>query len=151
MTKQQKNGINLKIGSAYRSYEYQTNLFNSNANRYGAEITNQTIARPGHSEHQLGLAVDIVAKSGACYIETCFENLKEGEWLENNAHNFGFILRYPKNKESITGYSYEPWHFRYVGTELSKALYESNLTLDEAQSYLQQALTTLKNNNAKLN
>lgn len=146
-----KEGISLKIGSAYRSYDYQTNLFNSNAAKYGAEITNQTIALPGHSEHQLGLALDIVSNNGGCYIETCFENLNEGIWLANNASRFGFILRYPKTKESITGYSYEPWHFRYVGIDLAKALSESGLTFDEAYGYLKDALTILKNNNAKLN
>lgn len=146
----ENSGIFLKIGSGYRSYEYQKNLFNTNAALYGADIANQTIAMPGHSEHQLGLAIDIVSTSGNCYIEECFQNLKEGVWLATNAHNYGFILRYPKGKESITGYSYEPWHFRYLGKDLATALYNSGLTFDESQIYIKKALSRLKLNQTKL-
>lgn len=146
----QEEGVNLKIGSAYRSYDYQTSLFNSNAQKYGVAITNQTIALPGQSEHQLGLAVDLVSNDNSCYIETCFESQKEGLWLASNSYKYGFVLRYPKDKETVTGYSYEPWHFRFVGIDLSSALFESKLTFDEVQPYLSEALFKLKENGSKL-
>ena len=82
-------------------------------------------AREGHSEHQTGLAVDINSVSES------FAKTKEGKWLANNSYKFGYILRYPKGKEDITGYSYEPWHFRYVGVKVATAVYESGLTFDE--------------------
>jgi LAS superfamily LD-carboxypeptidase LdcB len=82
-------------------------------------------ARPGHSEHQTGMAVDIND------LEQTFENTVEGRWLSLNAWKFGFILRYPKGRESITGYDYEPWHFRYLGSDLAEAVYCSGLTYDE--------------------
>lgn len=146
----EKDGVFLKIVSAYRSYAYQTNLFNSLANSVGVEEANKSTALPGHSEHQLGLAVDLDSVAGSCTIGACFADTKEGSWLADNSYKFGFTLRYPKNKENITGYDYEPWHFRFLGVDLSTALHESKLTLDEAQPYITKALITLKTNQVKL-
>jgi len=145
----EQEGVYLKIASAYRSYSYQTSLFNNLANSVGVEEANKSTALPGHSEHQLGLAVDLDSVSGSCTIGSCFADTNEGSWLSKNSYKYGFILRYPKNKEAITGYEYEPWHFRFLGIDLATALYESKLTLDEAQSYINKALSNLKSNKVK--
>lgn len=141
-------GYQLLIGSGYRSANLQAIYFNSLARAVGEEAANQSIARPGQSEHQTGLAVDITTVSRICYLEKCFEDTSDGMWLAENAHKYGFIMRYPEGKEPITGYIYEPWHFRYVGVDLATALYESGLTMDEAWPYLEEALATLKDNGA---
>lgn len=141
-------GYQLLIGSGYRSANLQSIYFYSLARSIGEQAANQSIARPGQSEHQTGLAVDITTVSRQCYLEICFEDTSDGQWLANNAHKYGFILRYKKGKESITGYMYEPWHFRYVGIDLATALFESDLTLEEAWPYLEEALATLKENGA---
>ncbi len=138
----------LLIGSGYRSASLQEFYFNSSVSAYGEYEANQSVARPGQSEHQLGLAVDISTVSRECYLEACFGDTTDGKWLENNAYKYGFILRYAEDKVDITGYQYEPWHFRYVGIELATALHESGLTLDEAWPYLQTALSTLRSNGA---
>ena len=85
-------------------------------------------ARPGHSEHQTGLAIDLAAFNSNL---NNFEETKEYEWVKDNAHLYGFILRYPKGKEHITGYMFEPWHYRYVGTKVAKEIYEMDITFDE--------------------
>ncbi len=120
-----KEGLNLFIVSGYRSYEYQKNLYNRYVARDGKAEADTYSARPGHSEHQTGLAFDI------CSLETSFENTAEGKWLAANAHKYGFILRYPKGKQQITGYIYEPWHFRYIGVDKATAVYQSGLCLEE--------------------
>ncbi len=144
----QADGHSLMIGSAYRSADLQALYFNNYAQVSGRELANQYSAQPGQSEHQLGLAVDISTLSQQCYLSECFTSTPDGEWLANNAHKYGFILRYQKGKEAITGYNFEPWHYRYVGVELATALYQSGLTLEEAWPYLEQALTTLRKNGA---
>lgn len=106
-----------------------------------------SVAQPGQSEHQTGLAVDIVPSSRDCYIQECFKDMPEGIWLAENAQKFGFILRYPSGKEGLTGYGFEPWHFRFVGIDLATALYESGLTLEESWPYLQSARQSLIDNN----
>jgi D-alanyl-D-alanine carboxypeptidase len=141
-------GHNLMIGSGYRSAAMQKVYFDSLASSVGETTANQSIAVPGESEHQTGLAVDISTLSKACYLDQCFATTSDGLWLADNSYNFGFTLRYPKGSESITGYKYEPWHFRYVGIDLATALHESNLTLDQAWPYLQTADTTLRQNGA---
>ncbi len=141
-------GYQLSIGSAYRSAALQKTYFDSAASSVGVEAANQAIAFPGQSEHQTGLAVDITTASKNCYLDTCFAETNDGQWLAANAYKYGFILRYPKVKESITGYQYEPWHFRYVGIDLATALHDSGLTLDEAWSYLEAADNTLRQNGA---
>jgi zinc D-Ala-D-Ala carboxypeptidase len=137
-------GVTLTIGSAYRAYDYQKNLYDSSIANIGLPLTSIVIAEPGHSEYQTGLAVDVSSTPSECFIELCFAETSSGLWLSQNAHNFGFALRYPKGKESITGYMYEPWHYRYVGRELATAIFESELTLEEAYPYLETALSTLK-------
>ena len=120
-----KEGLNLFIVSGYRSYEYQKNLYNRYVARDGKAQADTYSARPGHSEHQTGLAFDI------CSLETSFENTAEGKWLAANSYKYGFILRYPKGKQPITGYIYEPWHFRYIGVDKATAVYQSGLCLEE--------------------
>lgn len=123
--------INLSITSGYRSYSYQKRLFNNYAARDGEEAASRYSARPGQSEHQTGLALDIAAKNGVCTLNTCFKDTDEGKWLKENAWKYGFILRYPEGKEEITGYMFEPWHFRYVGKKEAQKIYESGLTVEE--------------------
>lgn len=125
------NGIELYAVSGYRSYSRQKTLFDAETNRVGEEKAMQAVAIPGSSEHQSGLAMDISSKSVKNYLVEDFEDTVEGKWLAENAHRFGFILRYPKGKESITNYMYEPWHFRYVGEKAAKVIYENNWTLEE--------------------
>ena len=107
-------------------------------------MASQFSSRPGHSEHQSGLAADFIGAGGKCWVEECFERTAAGHWLAQHAHEYGFILHYPKGKESVTGFQYEPWHFRYVGKELAGALQQSGLTLEEAQPYIEQALSSEK-------
>ncbi|MBE5930340.1 MAG: D-alanyl-D-alanine carboxypeptidase family protein [Lachnospiraceae bacterium] len=124
-------GLTLYGVSAYRSYARQYTIYATNLATRGVAHTNRYSAAPGRSEHQTGLAIDISCASEGFGLETTFADTPEGIWVAKNAHRFGFILRYPKDKEHITGYNYEPWHIRYVGTELAGYLYETGLTLDE--------------------
>lgn len=119
------DGISLWICSGFRSYEYQKTLYNSYVATYGKDATDTFSARPGHSEHQTGMAMDIIEASSA------FEGTPAAVWLAENCYKYGFIIRYPKGKESITGYKYEPWHIRYLGRETAEAVYKSGLTLEE--------------------
>ena len=137
-------GVTLRVGSGYRSYTTQASLFASYARRHGEAEASRFSSRPGHSEHQSGLAVDFAGADQTCWVDDCFEGTAAGKWLAAHAHEYGFILRYPKGKEPITGYQYEPWHFRYVGRELAGALHQSGLTMEEAWSYIEKAMTQLK-------
>ncbi|MCI8446453.1 MAG: M15 family metallopeptidase [Bacilli bacterium] len=121
-------GYKIVATSAYRDYDYQKKLFEEYTNEKGEAYALECSAKPGHSEHQTGLAVD-VAGSNDDYDE--FESSIEFPWLKENAHLYGFILRYPKGKEHITGFKYEPWHYRYVGMEVATIIYNENLTLEE--------------------
>jgi len=121
-----KDNITILAGSGYRSYSYQKTLYNNYVARDGFAEAETYSARPGYSEHQTGLAIDITNKS-----DFISKNDKEYKWLMNNSYKFGFILRYPENKDKITGYMYEEWHYRYVGIDVAKEVYESNLTYDE--------------------
>ncbi|MDV4151743.1 M15 family metallopeptidase [Clostridium sp. AL.422] len=125
-----RDGLNLLAVSGYRTYEYQENVYINEVYTNGREYADKYVAKPGYSEHQTGLSVDILAADYTNMDEN-FENTKECEWLHENMSKYGFILRYPKNKESITGYNYEPWHIRYVGTEHSLKIEEEGLTLEE--------------------
>ena len=128
MVNEAKNdGINLRSVSAYRSYSTQKYLYNSYAKRDGKAKADTYSARAGHSEHQTGLAVDINTASSSSH----FENTKEYKWLQDNSYKFGFVMRYPNGKQNITGYKYEPWHYRYFGVDVATALKESNLTYEE--------------------
>lgn len=124
-------GLSLRAVSGYRSYDRQYDLFTSNVKRSGLERTLRTSAMPGCSEHQMGLAMDVSTKSVSYLLNTKFANTPEGKWLADNSYKYGYIIRYPEGKEDITGYSYEPWHIRYVGIQLAKELYDEDLTLEE--------------------
>ena len=119
--------ISLYSGSAYRSYEYQNTIYNDYIKKDGLTAAETYSARPGYSEHQLGLAVDIMNGNWS-YVSK--DNI-EYSWLIANSYKYGFILRYPENKEYITGYMFEPWHYRYLGKELATKVYNSGLTYDE--------------------
>ena len=128
-------GLNLIGVSGYRSYDRQKMIYEQNVAVKGEEEANLYSAMPGQSEHQTGLAIDISTPSIFSTLTTDFENTPEGRWLADNAYRYGFILRYPAGKEHITGYAYEPWHFRYVGVPLATYMKNMNLTLEE---YVQQ-------------
>ncbi len=123
-----KNGYTIIAVSTYRSYEYQEKLYNNYVKEKGFYYADMASARAGHSEHQTGLAVD-VSNSSLDYDN--FENTKEFNWMKKNAYKYGFILRYPKAKFHITGFKYEPWHYRYVGINTAKYIYHNNITLEE--------------------
>ena len=120
-------GLNLYISSGFRSYTYQENLYNNYVAQDGIEEADTYSARPGHSEHQTGLAFDLNT------IDDSFANTAEGKWVKDNCQKYGLILRYPKGKENMTGYQYESWHLRYVGKELAEKLYNNGewITLEE--------------------
>ncbi|MDD2392313.1 MAG: M15 family metallopeptidase [Bacilli bacterium] len=126
-----KNDIKIKNKSSYRSYYDQRYIYNNYVLEDGEENANKYSSKPGHSEHQTGLAIDIMT------LDTKFikEDSKEYNWLINNCYKYGFILRYPKNKENLTGYSFEPWHYRYVGIEVATYIYANNITFEEYYEY----------------
>ena len=126
-----ENGFEIFIDSSYRSYEYQERVFNATVLEKGLDHALKYVAPPGGSEHQTGLAFDVIFRRNGEMIEEQNETDPEIKWLFANAYKYGFILRYPKGKEDITGYNFEPWHFRYVGLELAKEITEENLTLEE--------------------
>ena len=129
MAKQaKKEGYNIIAVSTYRSYNYQKKLYDNYVKDKGFYYADMASARAGHSEHQTGLAVDVADTS---YNYDNFENTKEFKWIKNNCYKYGFILRYPKAKFHITGFKYEPWHYRYVGIETAKYIHKNNLTLEE--------------------
>lgn len=123
------DNITIKNASGYRSYNYQVNLYDKYVARDGKKAADTYSARPGFSEHQTGLTSDINQ------IDNSFENTDAFRWLQKHAHEYGFILRFPKDKEDVTGYQYEPWHYRYVGKKAAKQIYEENLTLEEYYAY----------------
>ncbi len=112
----------LVLQSGYRSYVSQVSVHNAQVKRYGLAKGEALAARPGFSEHQTGLAADLAAVGQHCTIQICFAKTKAGKWLASNAYKYGFILRYPAGQTPITGYQFEPWHFRFVGQELSKEM-----------------------------
>ncbi|WP_270942823.1 D-alanyl-D-alanine carboxypeptidase family protein [Romboutsia lituseburensis] len=126
-----KNSLQLNAFSTFRNYAYQDRLYNNYVKRDGQAKADKYSARAGHSEHQTGLAFDIGGSNPSLNASQKFANTAEGKWLRDNSYKYGFILRYDKNKEHITGYMYEPWHFRYVGTDLAKKIYNSGLCLEE--------------------
>lgn len=122
----------LIITSAFRDYEFQDQLWNQYAKSQGEEWADSVAARAGHSEHQTGLTLDIVTYNSNM---NDFENTDEFKWLQKHAHEYGFIMRYPKDKEDITGYDYESWHYRYVGVETATKIHELGITYDEYYAY----------------
>lgn len=129
-----RDGYPLMISSAYRSIADQQQLYQEFVNSRGQDQADMYVADPGSSEHHTGLAVDLSDSSDACAADSdrCLIAPATSQWLADNAHRFGFIVRYPEGAQPITGVAYEPWHYRYVGVPLATKLYESNLTLDEA-------------------
>ena len=128
-----EKGFNLYVASGFRSYDTQKSIYNRYVNNDGKAKADTYSARPGYSEHQTGLAFDVCDRNvGAC-ITSGFDNTAQAKWLSENAHKYGFILRYVNNKTDQTGYIYESWHFRYVGTELAEELYNNGdwLTMEE--------------------
>ncbi len=120
-----EDGISLFIVSGFRSYDDQDVIYNRYVSQDGKAEADRYSARPGHSEHQTGYAFDLNS------LEEYFADTPEGIWLAENCHKYGFIIRYPKGKEHITGYMYEPWHVRYLGVDIATSVYESGLTLEE--------------------
>lgn len=127
-----KEGLYLIITSSYRDYNFQKELWDSYANQKGDEWADSVSARAGYSEHQTGYTLDIVTYNANM---SSFEKTDEFKWLQDNAYKYGFILRYPKNKEDITGYSYESWHYRYVGKDVATKIKKLGITFDEYYAY----------------
>lgn len=123
-------GHNPMFSSGYRSYTYQTTLYNSYVNRHGQAAADRESARPGYSEHQTGYAFDI-CNADDCQLIQSFGSTPLGQWVAAHAHEYGFTIRYKKGMEHVTGYIYEPWHLRYVGVNLATELYQSGKTLEE--------------------
>lgn len=123
--------IDLMLGSGYRDADLQAFYYNNYVATYGQAEADKFSAKPGTSEHQTGLVGDVAPASNNCYLQECFRDTPEGTWVAEHAHEFGFIVRYPKGKEDITGYQYEPWHLRYLGVDLATELYTSSQTMEE--------------------
>ena len=120
-----KEGISIRAISAYRTEDYQRRLYNKKLRATGKNNADNYSARPGFSEHQTGLAVDINSTKNS------FERTAAFKWMQKHAHEYGYILRYPKDKKWITGYEYEPWHYRYVGTKAAKIIHQEGLTYEQ--------------------
>lgn len=129
----EEEGYHIRNNYAHRTYEYQEGVYNNYKNTYSESYADSISARPGYSEHQTGLTLDV----GVAYGKGSgkFEDSQEFAWMKENCYKYGFILRYPEGKENITGYSYEPWHYRYVGLEAAKYIYENDITFEEYYTY----------------
>ena len=123
-----KQNLTIVVMSSYRSYNYQVNLYNRYVKEDGKEKADTYSGRPGHSEHQTGLAIDVYNKEENY---TNFEKTDEFQWMKKHAHEYGFILRFPKGKEKETGYQYESWHYRYVGKEIAQYIKNNNISFEE--------------------
>lgn len=126
-----KDNVKLYAQSGYRSYDRQAELYNYYKRTYGEKYASRISAKPGTSEHQTGLAMDVTSPSVGYDLVEKFADTKEGKWVAKNAHKYGFIIRYPKGKENETGYAYEPWHLRYVGKDAAKEIYTKNITFEK--------------------
>lgn len=124
-------GLQLVVSSAYRSYQTQVATFNYWVRVLGEARAARVSARPGHSEHQLGTTVDLTSPRVNYQLSEAFGQTPEGRWLQANAHRFGFVMSYPAGQEEITGYDYEPWHYRYVGVEVATWVHEAGISLEE--------------------
>lgn len=136
------SGLDLVLNSGYRSYATQIAVYNGYVQSAGQAGADTTSARPGFSEHQTGLAADLSFAGQGCAVLPCFETTAGGQWLAANAWKYGFVLRYPNGKEAITGYNFEPWHYRYVGLDLAKLMHDTGyptleqyLGIDPAPDY----------------
>jgi D-alanyl-D-alanine carboxypeptidase len=124
-----ETGQQLVAQSGYRDYDVQVNAYNRYVNKLGTDGADLTSARPGYSEHQTGMAIDILATGSGCGLEgPCFGDTAAGQWLAANAYRFGYLLRYPADKTAVTGYEYEPWHFRYIGVDLATEMHTQGVT-----------------------
>ncbi len=130
-----EEGYQLITNSSYRDYEWQETLYNNYKTSRGQAYADAYAARPGYSEHQTGLALDITCYNCEKNTFDEFPDSEEYQWLLKNSYKYGFILRYPEGKEDITGYSFEAWHFRYVGKDMARKIYNSGLTFDEYYAY----------------
>jgi D-alanyl-D-alanine carboxypeptidase len=125
-------GLQMQSQSAYRSYSSQVSVYNGWVASLGQAGADKTSARPGYSEHQTGLAIDVSSLPAECALQACFGDTAQGQWLAANAWSYGFTLRYPQGKTPVTGYEYEPWHYRYVGLALAAELHATGTaTLEE--------------------
>jgi len=127
----EEDGLRLYGVSGYRSYETQKALYAFNVRTKGEAHAARYSALPGTSEHQTGLALDVTSESANFKLIPAFADTKEGRWLERHAHLYGFVIRYPSDKEAVTGYAYEPWHIRYVGRPAALSAHTYGLTLEE--------------------
>lgn len=121
-------GYEIIAASTFRSWKYQDSLYQYYVKEKGKKYADNCSARPGHSEHQTGLAIDVMGENKDYNL---FEESNSFQWMKQNAHKYGFIMRYPNGKEHITGFKYEPWHYRYVGKETAKVIYQKQITLEE--------------------
>lgn len=128
-----ENNLTIKVTTGYRSYNFQSTLYNNYVKADGVKNADTYSARPGYSEHQLGYSADLTNDKNVSFDD--FENTDEYKWLKDNANKYGFIMRYPKDKEYITGYIFESWHYRYVGVEIATYIYENNITYEEYYAY----------------
>lgn len=127
------DGFYLMVNSSYRTYEEQDKIYNRYKNNYGQKYADDYAARPGHSEHQTGLTLDLFSKTNSNKKE--FTGSNEEKWLQDNAYKYGFIQRYPEDKIKITGYDHESWHFRYIGVEAATICHDNDLTYEEYYAY----------------
>ena len=124
----EQEGVTLVLGSGYRSEDLQAYFYNGYVANRGKEYADTISSRPGYSDHQTGLATDLCGVSDTSTdLSRSFEDTVEGAWLRDHAHEYGFIMRYPKDKEDITGYACEPWHFRYIGVEYATKIYNRDV------------------------
>ena len=123
-----ETSLSLQSQSAYRDFDVQTRIYNQDVANLGQAGADLSTARPGTSEHQTGLTIDISAQPGQCTLNACFADTPHGQWLSANAWRFGFLLRYPADKTAVTGYEFEPWHFRYVGIDLAAEMHDTGVT-----------------------
>jgi D-alanyl-D-alanine carboxypeptidase len=124
-------GEGIHVFSSYRSFARQTQLYDGYVAQYGQARADTTSARPGHSEHQTGLSVDLMGTGGACRLDVCFGSTAAGRWIAEHAWQHGFVVRYPDGLEGITGYHFEPWHVRFVGVEVATAMHERGIATFE--------------------
>lgn len=129
--KAKEEGIDIVPLSGYRDYKEQLSLYYTYEEKYGRKYADRLDATPGASEHQLGLAIDVGDGSNKCNLQYCFINTAAGKWLKENSYKYGFILRYPYGKEDVTKVIASPWHYRYIGIEEAKNVFDSNLVLEE--------------------
>ncbi len=128
------DGFDMVLRTGYRSYSYQKKLFDGYAEKSGIEEANKYSAKPGESEHQTGLCCDLGVPGKGL---TNFNGSEEASWVADNAHKYGFIVRFPEGKESVTGYNYESWHIRYVGRDVAEYIYNNEITLEEYLGIIQ--------------